>query len=120
MNLGKIIGVANSQHVILKAYDWPNTKKIPIIGDLVYNAEKKKIGILADIFGPVTFPYISVKLNNNSEENINSFKDKRKESLYTIPAKKKGLRGPKGGRNKKKYNPKGVPKYRQSSKPTRR
>ena len=31
------------------------------IGDLVYNSQRKRVGVVFDFFGPVEAPYIAVK-----------------------------------------------------------
>ncbi len=87
MNLGKILGVANSQHIILRCSDWSEEKTIPEIGDNVFDAEKKRIGNIADVFGPVQKPFISVLPIKNTRKKIESFNDLRGNSLFTLPSK---------------------------------
>ena len=40
------------------------------IGDSIYAKNRKKIGRIYDIFGAVTNPYVSITLNNKSEDII--------------------------------------------------
>jgi rRNA processing protein Gar1 len=39
----------------------------PEMGDPVFNADKRKVGKIIRIFGPVDKPYVSVKADNPSE-----------------------------------------------------
>ncbi len=89
MNIGKILGKSHSNHLIVRANNWNDIKKIPEIGESVYTSEKKRIGNIADIFGPVVKPFVSIKLtrfiNNEESEILN----KRGTSLYTLPSSRK-------------------------------
>lgn len=89
MNLGKILGVASSNHIIIRTQNWNELKNIPKIGESVLTSENIKIGTIIDIFGPVVKPFISVQLKKSSGFNKDSFLDKRGVSLYTIPSSRK-------------------------------
>lgn len=97
MNLGKIIGVSKSNHIIIRSTDWKSIKNHPSIGDNVFNIEKEKIGRIHDIFGPVIKPYISIILYNSDENALNSYKEKKGEFLYTFqdPRRSKRTKRPK-------------------------
>lgn len=92
MNLGKIIGVSKTRHVILRTTDWQSIKNTPNIGDSVFNIDKKKIGSIYDIFGPVTKPYISIKLYNSELNHLDLYQHQKGEFLYTFREQKKKKR----------------------------
>lgn len=89
MNLGKIIGVSKTRHVILRSTDWQSIKHSPNIGETVYNIDKKKIGSIYDIFGPVKKPYISIKLYNSEMSLLDHYKNQKGEFLYTFRESKR-------------------------------
>ena len=113
MNIGKILGVASSQHIVLRCTDWLDKKVLPEIGDAVYDAEKKRVGNIADIFGPVSKPFISVQLmRRGSNQNIKEFDSSHGSSLFTLPSKKKSSAKSKTGsrtRQIKRFPPKKYP-----------
>ncbi|UYP45129.1 hypothetical protein NEF87_001414 [Candidatus Lokiarchaeum ossiferum] len=119
MNIGKILGVASSQHIILRCTDWLDKKALPEIGDAVFDAEKKRVGNIADIFGPVTKPFISVQLmRRGSSQNIKIYDSLHGSSLFTLPSKTKtNIKSKSGSKTRqiKRFPPKKVP-YSQSSK----
>ena len=86
-NLGKLIGTS-PQHLIVRTQAWDATQSIPEIGDAVFTAEKEKIGLIFDIFGPVKKPFISVKLNKSYPKTLEQFNDEKGLSLYTFQASK--------------------------------
>lgn len=85
-NLGVLLGTS-PQHLILRAQEWDESKALPTIGESVYTVEKKRIGIIADIFGPVNKPFISVQLARGTDLKLAQFKEQRGMSLYTLPGK---------------------------------
>ena len=98
MNIGKILGKSHSNHLIIRASD----KKIPEIGEPVYTLEKKRIGNIADIFGPVAKPFLSIKMIRSLDTHNEDILNNRGMSLYTLPSNRK----PK----KKSYRSKSPPK----------
>lgn len=103
MNLGKIIGVSKNRHIILRSIDWQTFKHPPNIGDKVFTIEKRKIGTIFDIFGPVSKPYLSVKLYNTNPEHLNEYDQNKGSFLYTFQEPK---------RNKKQSRPRPHPRTR--------
>ncbi len=97
MNIGKILGKSHSNHLIIRAFNWESDKKIPDIGEPVYSSENKRIGNIADIFGPVAKPFISVKMIRSVDNHNEEILKNRGISLYTLPSsrkpKKKNYRG---------------------------
>lgn len=89
MNIGKILGKSHSNHLILRASSWESIGKIPEIGESVYTSEKKRIGNIADIFGPVAKPFVSIKILRSMDKQNNEFLNNRGMSLYTLPSNRK-------------------------------
>ena len=89
MNIGKILGKSHSNHLIIRASTWESDKKIPDIGEPVYTSEKKRIGNIADIFGPVTKPFVSVKMIRSLDSHNEDILNNRGMSLYTLPSHRK-------------------------------
>ena len=89
MNIGKILGKSHSNHLIIRASTWESDKKIPEIGEPVYTSEKKRIGNIADIFGPVTKPFVSVKMVRSLDSHNEKILNNRGMSLYTLPSNRK-------------------------------
>jgi len=87
LNIGKILGLAKSKHLILRTQEWDMTKNVPDIGDIVYTAEKNRVGVIADIFGPITKPFISIKLVNTDENALENYSSMKGASLFTLPSK---------------------------------
>ncbi len=90
--------------------DWVESKNSPEIGDAVYDTEKKRVGNIADIFGPVTKPFISVQLmRRGSHQNIKIYDSLHGSSLFTLPSKQKSNIKSKSGsktRQIKRFPPK--------------
>jgi rRNA processing protein Gar1 len=64
--IGYVIHVSKTKNMILKA------ENIPRIGDQVTNEKLKSIGIVFDVFGPTSSPYIAVKpYSQNPEQFVN-------------------------------------------------
>ena len=89
MNIGKILGKSHSNHLIIRAFNWESDKKIPEIGEPVYTSEKKRIGNIADIFGPVAKPFISIKMTRSADNHNEEILKNRGMSLYTLPSNRK-------------------------------
>ncbi len=88
MNIGKILGKSNS-HLIIRASSWESIGKIPEIGESVYTSEKKRIGNIADIFGPVAKPFVSIKVLRSLDKQNDNILNNRGMSLYTLPSNRK-------------------------------
>ena len=54
--LGKVLHVSAAHNIILRAEGEP-----PRVGETVVNSHLKPVGIVYDVFGPVSQPYVSVK-----------------------------------------------------------
>ena len=87
-NLGNLLGIS-PQHLVLRTQYWDESKTIAAIGEAVFTVEKKRVGVISDIFGPVAKPFISVRLMKSHSLTLESFKDKRGMSFYSLPGKPK-------------------------------
>jgi len=57
-------------------------KQIPAIGSIVVTNTMKRIGTVRELFGPVSHPYISVKIYKNiADSEVNELGNKK---LYTL------------------------------------
>ncbi|MDN5358667.1 MAG: Gar1/Naf1 binding region [Candidatus Diapherotrites archaeon] len=54
--VGKYLHTVNRYHVIRG-----DGKNVPKIGAPLYSRDGKKLGVVADVFGPVSRPYVLVK-----------------------------------------------------------
>lgn len=88
MNLGTLLGIS-PQHLIIRCHEWDESKSSPAIEEAVYDSNKRHIGHIADIFGPVSKPFISIALNKKSGLKLEDFTDKKGDSFYTLPNVKK-------------------------------
>jgi rRNA processing protein Gar1 len=87
MLLGILLGVS-PQHLILRAQDWDDVKSLPEIGETVFDTQKSPIGKIADIFGPVKKPFISIAIRKSGGLTLEQYQDKKGQSYYTLPPKK--------------------------------
>ena len=76
--IGHVLHVSNTKNMILKA------ENIPRIGDQVLNEKLKSVGIVFDVFGPTSSPFIAVKPNIPEPEQLVN------QILYTVPSRDKG------------------------------
>jgi RNA-binding protein len=75
--IGNILHVSNTKNIILKV------ENIPQIGNQVTDEKLKQIGIVFDVFGPTSAPYVAVKPNTqNPEQFIN-------QVLYFTPSQER-------------------------------
>jgi len=72
--IGRALHVSSSKNIILKA------ENLPKIGDKVIDENLRSLGIISDIFGPVSAPYISVKTDAKEPHHLVD------HVLYTIPS----------------------------------
>ncbi len=73
--LGKPLHVSAAQNLILRAEG-----EAPRIGETVFNDKLKPVGVVYDIFGPVSKPYISIKPHESRPSNA-------KQILYVKSSK---------------------------------
>ncbi len=62
------IGNSSKNHQIFRAKQWDNNLE-QIIKNSVYNEKYEKIGFIKDVFGPINFPFISIKALPNQNFN---------------------------------------------------
>jgi rRNA processing protein Gar1 len=75
--IGQVLHVSNTKNIILKV------ENIPQIGNQVTDEKLKQIGIVFDVFGPTSAPYVAVKPNTqNPEQFIN-------QVLYFTPSQER-------------------------------
>jgi rRNA processing protein Gar1 len=63
------VGQSNKKHQIFRAKQW-DTNLEQILKQPVFNEKYEKIGFIKDIFGPINYPFISMKIS--STQPINS------------------------------------------------
>ncbi|MBS7655334.1 hypothetical protein KEJ50_02390 [Candidatus Bathyarchaeota archaeon] len=63
--LGKILHASKSRSLIVKL-EKPNPPKL---GSKIFDEKLKEIGVVTDVFGPSTSPYISIKPLSSKIEN---------------------------------------------------
>ena len=121
LNLGKVLGVASSQHLILRTPGWENEKSAPEIGTPVVTIEKERVGTIFDVFGPEDKPFISVKLSNPSQ--LEKYKQMKGSTLFSMPKKKKTLKRKSNKSGKRTFQKSSPPKkqtFQKSSPPKKR
>jgi len=73
--IGLVLHVSSSRNIILKA------ENVPRIGDNVLDENLKPVGMVFDVFGPISSPYLAVKPNiQNPQHLVNHV-------LYVVPSK---------------------------------
>ncbi len=80
--LGKVLHVAPSQNIIVKA------DKTPKIGSTVVNDNLTTVGKVFDVIGPVSSPYAVVKPTIKNPEKLTA------KQLYLLLSKKKRSKKP--------------------------
>ncbi len=78
--IGSVLHVSSSRSLILKA------DHLPRIGDKVVDDKLSSVGMVFDVFGPVSSPYIAVKPSVDEPNRLVSC------SLYAIPLAKSKFR----------------------------
>ncbi len=62
-----------------------NDGRLPAIGTVVVTNTMKRIGTVREIFGPVSRPYISIKINKSRKSHINyELDDIENKKLYSL------------------------------------
>jgi RNA-binding protein len=88
--LGTVSHISNKGKMNVRSH------KTPGFGISVFTHDKKRLGIVHDIFGPTKKPYISVKLNVKNSKNL---ENRVGETLYIL-SKPVKIRGRKPRRKK--------------------
>ena len=73
--IGHVLHVSSSRHIILKA------ENVPRIGDRVLDEKLKSVGMVFDVFGPISSPYVAVKPNIQDPQSLAN------RVLYVVPSK---------------------------------
>jgi rRNA processing protein Gar1 len=60
------IGQSAKKHQIFRVKQW-NTNLERILKQPIYDENYKVIGLVKDIFGPITLPFVSIKTLSNSQ-----------------------------------------------------
>lgn len=108
--LGNILHIANSGKLIAKS------SQTPPAGGLVFTDDKRKIGKVGDVFGPVKNPYISVNLFKSA--NKRDIESRFGEELFVSINNKKHNRTK--NKNKKSVgSSNGKNKYKKSVSPNK-
>jgi len=78
--LGSVLHLSKSNKLVVKS----SSKAIPKIGDPIYDGKNRVIGLVYDVVGPVSSPYVLVK--PFGEINPNDLK--RIKKVYATPSSK--------------------------------
>jgi len=73
--IGLVLHVSSSRNIILKA------ENVPRIGDKVLDENLKPVGMVFDVFGPTSSPYVAVKPNTQDPQHLVN------RVLYIVPSK---------------------------------
>jgi len=73
--IGHVLHISSSRNIILKA------ENIPRIGDKVSDENLKPVGMVFDVFGPTSSPYVAVKPNVQDPQHLVN------RVLYVVPSK---------------------------------
>jgi len=74
--IGSVLHVSSTKNMILKA------ENIPHIGDRVVDENLKQVGVVFDVFGPVSSPYVAVRPNVEEPSLLVN------HVLYAVPSNK--------------------------------
>ena len=55
--IGKVLHVTKAGEIIVRS----ESNQVPRIGDEVFGPDLKRVGVVADVFGPVASPYVAVR-----------------------------------------------------------
>jgi len=55
--IGKVLHLARSGELVLRS----NSGFAPRIGDRAYGPDLREVGIISDVFGPISAPYVAVR-----------------------------------------------------------
>jgi len=73
--IGRALHISSNKNIIIKA------ENLPKIGDRVVDENLSSIGMIFDIFGPVSSPYLSVKTDAEKPHSLVG------HVLYAVPSK---------------------------------
>ncbi len=73
--VGYVLHVSSSHKMVLKA------ENVPRIGDKVLDEDLKPVGIVFDVFGPTSSPYVAVKPDIKDPQRLVN------RVLYVVPSK---------------------------------
>ena len=73
--IGHVLHVSSSRNIVLKA------ENVPRIGDRVIDENLKPVGMVFDVFGPTSSPYVAVKPHVKDPQRLVN------RVLYAIPSK---------------------------------
>jgi len=75
--IGRVIHISPNGNIIVKA------ENVPRLGDKVLDENLRTVGIVFDVVGPVSSPYVAVKPKNGEAETLVG------KILYATPSKRK-------------------------------
>jgi len=75
-----VLHISSSKNAVIKA------EKPPRIGDNVVDEKREPVGVVFDIFGPISSPYVSVRTNRGDPDRLVDC------VLYAVPSSKIGKR----------------------------
>ena len=73
--IGRILHVSPSRKAVIR------TSRPPRIGEILFDVNKKPVGRVSDVFGPISSPYIEVDIRNVEASNLVG------KMLYQLPSK---------------------------------
>ena len=73
--IGRALHISSNKNIILKV------ENLPKLGNKVIDENLRSIGMVSDIFGPVSSPYVSVKTNVKEPYRLVN------HILYSVPSK---------------------------------
>ena len=76
--LGTVMHLSESRRLVVRGDEIKSIKNLPRTNSVVVNKAVKQIGKVNNIIGPVSHPYISVKIFNGiSDSELHSYIDER-------------------------------------------
>ncbi len=85
-SLGRVSSIEKTGSMLIR------TKRLPELYSQVVTDNKKVVGTVSDIIGPVMDPYVVVKVRKDILQNPSKFKDKELFELKSKDAKKRAAR----------------------------
>jgi len=62
--VGRVLHISPSRKAVVKA------KRVPRIGEAVVDEEKRRVGMVSDVFGPTVFPYVEVEVKSEDPQKL--------------------------------------------------
>ena len=75
--IGRILHVSPSRKAVIK------TAKPPRIGEMLYDEDRRPVGKVFDVFGPIKSPYVEVDVKDKEPSDLVG------KMLYILPSKRK-------------------------------